>query len=73
MVEKKVSRKPRKCPVCNGRVVPVYYGIPPMDAILREQQGDLVLGGCCVKVDEYGNEISPSWECIQCHTKFVKM
>jgi hypothetical protein len=49
------------CPRCRaGDVVPVLIGEPPYEQFLREQAGQLVLGGCLVETG------TPDWACRVC-------
>lgn len=63
---KEVGRKPRKCPVCGGKVVRILYGEPSHEAFEAADRGELILGGCCIW------EESPDWECLGCHQQFRK-
>lgn len=67
----KVEDRPEKCPECGGRVVPIVYGEPTYETLLESEKGNVVLYGCCIFLD--GEDlVSPDWECIECHTCFVK-
>lgn len=61
-----VKRKPAKCSVCKGHVVPMAYGFPSSETFQKADRKEVVLGGCCIS----GND--PDWECIECHTKYIK-
>lgn len=61
-----VKRKPAKCSVCKGKVVPIVYGEPSCEIFQKADRKEVVLGGCIIT----GND--PDWECIECHTKYVK-
>lgn len=61
-----VKRKPAKCSVCKGQVVPIAYGFPYPETFQKADRKEVVLGGCCI----WGND--PDWECIECHTKYIK-
>ena len=62
-----VFRKPRKCPHCGGKVVPIIYGEPTQEAFEASERGEFVLGGCCI------NELSPDWECLRCGHQFIRV
>jgi hypothetical protein len=66
----KVSTKPDKCPKCGGKVVEILYGAPTYEAFEASERGEIVLGGCCISVDEEGNLQNPDWQCIKCKTQF---
>ena len=52
------------CPECGGELVPIVYGYPSAEAFKAAQDGELVLGGCCV------SDADPPWECSGCATRF---
>ena len=57
------KRKPRMCPQCDSRrVARILYGMPAFNEELRRQieEGEVVLGGCCVSDDD------PAWQCVEC-------
>ena len=62
-----VTRKPRKCPQCGGKVVRILYGEPTPEAFEAAERGEFVLGGCCI------NELSPDWECLGCGHQFIRV
>ena len=68
----KVSIKPDKCPKCGGKVVKIIYGEPSIEAFEAEERGELILGGCCIQVDEEGNSLMPDWQCKKCNAQFVE-
>tara|TARA_B100001964_G_scaffold131260_1_gene145039 strand:+ start:202 stop:594 length:393 start_codon:yes stop_codon:yes gene_type:complete len=74
-VEKiKSKRKPRKCAKCGSAkiasiVYGEYFGSDKLNKDLED--GKIVLGGCCITIDEFGNA-DPLWECIVCGTKIYK-
>lgn len=61
-----VKRKPRKCPCCGGKVVPIIYGYPSPDARDAAMRGEIVLGGCVVDIGD------PDWMCVDCGASFRK-
>lgn len=67
-----VSEKPLRCPICNGKVVPIVYGEPSCELFEAAERGEVVLGGCCIEVDENGCNMMPSWVCVDCKTEFIE-
>ncbi len=65
-----VSARPDKCPKCGGKVVEILYGMPTSEAFEASERGELVLGGCCITLDENGKIADPDWQCIKCETQF---
>lgn len=64
----KVDAKPRKCVQCGqATVVKILYGEPTEKAAELEMKGKLVIGGCIL------TEMSATWECISCHTEYIKI
>ncbi len=54
-----------QCPSCGrDRLKPIVYGMPSAAALELEQNGHIVLGGCCIE------EHSPNWQCSSCSCKF---
>ena len=48
-----------KCPRCDSReVVPVIFGIPSFDLFERQERGEVILGGCEPRDEE--------WACRSC-------
>ena len=68
----KVSSKPDKCPKCGGKVVKIIYGEPSIEVFEAEQRGEIILGGCCIRVDEEGNSLMPDWQCKKCNAQFIE-
>ena len=62
----KQNLKPGICPICGGKVVPIVYGMPTGDLEEKADRGEVVLGGCCIALDENGRSIDPKWACINC-------
>ena len=67
----KVSSKPDKCPKCGGKVVDILYGDPMDEAIEAYKRGEIILGGCCIELDENGNSLMPDWQCKECEAQFI--
>ncbi len=58
-------RGPRRCPRCRStRVVPIEYGLPPIEIAPQADRGELVLGACCV------SDGDPTWHCFACGADF---
>ncbi len=64
-----VDRKPDSCPLCQGRIVPIIYGLfsPESDTVQKAMKGKLILGGCFVSPDN-----DPKWACKNCGTRFLE-
>ena len=62
----KQNCKPGICPICGGKVVPIVYGMPTGELEEKADRGEVVLGGCCLAVDEKGRSIDPKLACINC-------
>ncbi|MCT3727215.1 hypothetical protein HZQ82_08995 [Elizabethkingia anophelis] len=64
-----VERKPDSCPLCQGRIVPIIYGLfsPESDIVQKAMKGELILGGCVISPDN-----DPKWACIDCGTRFLE-
>ena len=67
----KVSSKPDKCPKCGGKVLSILYGDPMDEAIEAYKRGEIILGGCCIMLDESGNSLMPDWQCKECEAQFI--
>ena len=67
-----IKRKPTKCTACGGKVVPIVYGCPSSEIFHKADCKEVILGGCCITVDDNGRSMMPDWECIECHTKYIK-
>jgi len=61
-----VDRKPRTCPCCGGKVVPILYGEPSSEAFEKADRGEIVLGGCIIFAD------MPEYQCTGCGAQFRK-
>ena len=46
--------------------MPIVYGMPTGELEEKADRGEVVLGGCCLAVDEKGRSIDPKWACINC-------
>lgn len=67
-----VRNKPTVCPNCGGKVVPIIYGEPIPETFESSERGEVVLGGCCVEVNEDGVILNPEWACVECNKQFIK-
>lgn len=63
------KRKPCKCQMCGGKVVPVIYGMPSFEMYQKAEQGEYVLAGCCIPAEP--DEIE-DWTCWSCHQRYRK-
>lgn len=68
----KVNSKPDKCPKCCGKVVKIIYGEPSIEAFEAEERGEIILGGCSIRVDDEGNSLMPDWQCKKCGAQFIE-
>lgn len=58
-------RRGRPCPRCGSRdTIPIVFGYPGPELIAAAQQGEVVLGGCCITGDD------PAWRCRSCGKDF---
>jgi len=66
----KKSSVPKTCPKCGGKVVKIIYGEPTEELFEASDRGEVILGGCCIALDENGNQISPEYGCVDCEERF---
>lgn len=62
----KTNKKPDKCPICGDNIVPIVYGMPMGELEEKADRGEVILGGCCIAVDEHGHNLMPEWACTNC-------
>ena len=62
-----VERKPLKCPVCGGKVLPIYFGYPIYPILQAEEHGKIIFGGRIIKPN------APDWKCTNCDMQFIKV
>ncbi|MCT3802675.1 MULTISPECIES: hypothetical protein [Elizabethkingia] len=64
-----VDRKPDSCPLCQGKIVPIIYGLffPESQTVQKAMKGELILGGCVISPDN-----DPKWACKDCGTQFLE-
>ena len=62
-----VTRKPRKCLRCGGKVVPILYGEPNEESGILIRAGEMIMGGCLIL------EENPQWGCIECEVEYLKL
>ena len=56
-----MSRAAPICPKCDSAdVARIEYGFPSPEMIEGSDKGEIVLGGCCVEVND------PEWHCKDC-------
>lgn len=61
MDRKVMPKKVSTCPKCQSKnIAAIVFGFPSPEMIEGEDKGDIVLGGCCVEVDD------PEWRCKDC-------
>lgn len=62
--------KLKTCPKCGGRIVKIVYGEPTEELFEAADRGEVILGGCCITLDENGNQIDPEYGCVNCEEIF---
>lgn len=40
------------CPYCGKDLIPIIFGYPDPEAIKKSEEGEIILGGCCVSEDD---------------------
>ena len=68
----KSNGNPDKCPKCGEKVVSIVYGLPMGELFEKAERGEVVLGGCCIAVDENGRIMMPEWACVGCGCEFKR-
>lgn len=58
------------CPKCGGRIVEIIYGEPTKELLELSDRKEIILGGCCITIDEKGNPIEHNYGCIDCGENF---
>ena len=66
-----VNARPDTCPKCEGKIVEIVYGEPTQEAYERSLKGDFILGGCCINVDDNGQQMDAQFGCIECGRQFI--
>ena len=56
---------PRKCPDCGTKLVPIVFGMPGPELFDQAQQGNVILGGCCMM------PINPTRGCTKCGWEYM--
>lgn len=67
MCEEDYGRKPKVCKRCGGPVLPVVYGFPDHKIQEKADNGEVILGGCCLESSE-----ERDCECAWCHQGYKK-
>lgn len=63
----------KKCPKCNSKnIIPIIYGEPTYESYLRSKKGEVMLGGCCVVIDENDKSIMNEYYCKNCGNEYGK-
>jgi hypothetical protein len=70
MKKNKKNAVPRTCSECGGKMVKIVYGEPNAELMEAAERGEIILGGCCVVVDEDGDIVAPKWGCVNCDNRF---
>ena len=50
----------KKCPKCGEKLIEIVYGMPGPELFEASEQGEVILGGCCI-----GDE-DPGYRCKKC-------
>ena len=58
--------RPTICPKCGGKIVEIIYGEPSIELFEAHERGEIILGGCCMVVDDKGNQLDPKYGCVDC-------
>ena len=69
------GRRHPACPSCGStNTAKILYGMPAFsdELQLELREGLTVIGGCCILVDEDGNNVSPTHRCNTCGNEFVR-
>lgn len=65
--------KYKKCPKCNSKnIIPIIYGEPTYENYLRSEKSEVMLGGCCIMVDENNKSIMNEYYCKDCGNEYRK-
>lgn len=62
-----------QCQKCKSKnCAEIIYGLPAFDSEMekRLEEKKIILGGCCVMLDENGKEMNPRYHCNECHFEF---
>lgn len=60
--------RPTICKMCSGPVLPIFYGFPDSEMQKKAEQGEVILGGCCI--DSHNER---DCECAWCHQGYKKI
>jgi len=62
----KLFYNPTRCPKCgsNDHVIPIVYGIAPLEFCEMAMRGEIELGGGIIQED------APVWVCKRCENRF---
>lgn len=64
------SNIPKTCSKCGGKIVEIIYDEPTEELFEASERGEVILGGCCIALDENGNQLNPKYGCIDCGERF---
>jgi hypothetical protein len=48
------------CPKCHSQLIPIIYGLPTHEMFLKQEKGELILGGCVISPND------PKYYCKKC-------
>jgi hypothetical protein len=43
-----MAKRPKTCPACGSRIIPVVYGMPDIGLVEAADRGEVEIGGCIV-------------------------
>ena len=56
-----------KCPYCGGKLLPIVYGMPGEELQQKAENGEVILGGCCL------TGADPQKQCSECGFQFLEV
>ena len=56
-----------KCPYCGGKLLPIVYGMPGEELQQKAENGEVILGGCCLTGTD------PQKQCSECGFQFLEV
>ena len=58
-------KRRKKCPICKKWLVPIIYGMPMGDELIKKHDNkEIFLGGCMIELT------SPKYHCYNCNKSF---
>ena len=50
--------------------MPIVYGMPLPEMEEKADRGEVIIGGCCIALDEHSSQLDPQWGCVDCEARF---